>query len=292
MKHIYADISSLAENFSKKYISDLWKRIVSAFDFENYKFAEEYSIIYICRDLQSEKFHIFDGDISSEKLPSTKHEMLSFDSLEAGSVYFDVVISEKSFPQRNYLYKRLKRSGVQIVSFLQGDILDIILDPENYSEDEILFSFDLLSAALEYSSNIILESKENAEKLDLICKEIEAKTWKVSIFADNTLLEILCKTSKEQGSVQDINVTQMVVLTARNDDIMKSLPYIESFMPFIKELVVCCPAKNVISFKEKYKGRLELSFITDDELLQGESLPSDHQARNFSFVVGLWLRIY
>lgn len=281
MKHIYADISSLAENFSRKHIADLWKIIVSALNFEKYKLAEEYSLIYICKDLQSEGFYIFDRDVNSEKLPSMTHETLSFDSLEAGSVYFDVVISEKSFPQRNYLYKRLKKSGVQIVSFLQGDVLDIILDPVNYSEDEILFSFDLLSAALEYSSHIILESKENAEKLDLICKEIEAKTWKCSIFADNTLLEILCKTSKEQGSVQDINVTQMVVLTARNDDIMKSLPYIEALMPFIKELVVCCPAKNVTPFKEKYKGRLELSFKTDDELLQGESLPSDHQARNF-----------
>lgn len=281
MKYIYADISSLTDDIPKKGVADLRKMIVSALDFENYKYAEEYSLFYICKDLQREEFYIFDRNMSLDVLPLSIHKKMSFDSLVIGSVYFDVIILKKSFPHRNYLYKKLKKSGVQIVSFLHGDVLDVILNPTNYSEGEILLAFDLLSAALEYSSHIILESKENKEKLYSICKEIRVKTWECSIFADNTLLKILCKASKEQGSVQDINVTQMVVLTARNDDIMKSLPYVESFMPFIKSLVVCCPAKNVMPFKEKYKGRLKLSFITDDELLQGEPLPSDHQARNF-----------
>lgn len=281
MKHIYADISSLTENIPKKDIADLQRMIASALNLENYKCAEECSLVYICKDLQREEFYIFDGNISSEKLPSFMHEKLSFDSFAIGSVYFDVITLQELFPHRNYLYRKLKKSGVQIVSFLYGDILDVILNPMNYSTDEILLALDLLSAVLEYSSYIIFENKENAEKLDLICKDIKTKTWERSIFDKNTLLDILFKASKEQGSAWNINVTQMVVLTARNDDIMKSLPYIESFMPFIKKLVVCCPPKNVIPFKEKYKGRLKLSFITDDELLQGSSLPSDHQARNF-----------
>ena len=87
--------------------------------------------------------------------------------------------------------------------------------------------------------------------------------------------------SMEKGTCEDEKLMQLVVLTARNDDIMKSLPYIEAFMPFIEELVVCCPTRNVQPFREKYEGSLRLSFITDDELLGGEALPCDHQARNF-----------
>lgn len=91
----------------------------------------------------------------------------------------------------------------------------------------------------------------------------------------------LKSSSKEIGQVPPTEIKQMVVLTARHEDIMKSLPFIEAFMPFIKELVVCCPEWNVEPFKENYKGSLKLIFRTDDCLLNGRPLPQDHQARNF-----------
>ena len=91
----------------------------------------------------------------------------------------------------------------------------------------------------------------------------------------------LNSTSKEAGQVPPTEIKQMVVLTARHEDIMKSLPFIEAYMPFIKELVVCCPEWNVEPFKKNYKGNLKLIFRTDDQLLNGRPLPEDHQARNF-----------
>lgn len=76
-------------------------------------------------------------------------------------------------------------------------------------------------------------------------------------------------------------VKQMVVLTARNEDILATLPYIDKYMPFITEMVICCPDKNVDELKNSYKGRIGLKFLTDDELLAGRPLPDDHTTRNF-----------
>ena len=79
----------------------------------------------------------------------------------------------------------------------------------------------------------------------------------------------------------DLKIKQMVCLTARNEDILATLPYIEKFMPFIKEMVLCTPDRNVQELKKLYKGRLEIKFLTDSEILNGNSLPDDHSTRNF-----------
>ena len=52
-------------------------------------------------------------------------------------------------------------------------------------------------------------------------------------------------------------------------------------MPFITELVVFCPDKMADYMKLNYKGRLRLTTVTDDELLDGAALPADHATRNF-----------
>lgn len=76
-------------------------------------------------------------------------------------------------------------------------------------------------------------------------------------------------------------VKQMVVLTARNDDLLATMPYLEKYMPFITEVVVCCPDKNADGLRSAYNGRFELKFLTDSEALGGRELPEDHQTRNF-----------
>ncbi len=275
MKHIYVNVSSY---FTKKNDVQLWKSICSSFEI---KCDEECLITFVCCDLKKEGFHILDGNIFEDKLSDIIKETVSFNSFEPGSVYFDIISSEKTFPPRNYIYRNLKRAGMQIVSFLHNSIFNMIQDLANYSEDEVISAIDSLSAAISYGSYIILENNTDIEIFHSICAEMNANVPECSVFYENTLLKTLCATSKEKGSVSYTDLYQMVVLTARNDDIMKSLPYIEEFMPFIKELVVCCPPQNVQSFKIKYNGRLSLKFITDDELLNGESLPKDHQARNF-----------
>ncbi len=76
-------------------------------------------------------------------------------------------------------------------------------------------------------------------------------------------------------------VKQVVFLSARPAPILATLPHIEHFMPFITELVVCCPDEMAEYLHEKYKGRLKLTTVTDGELLNGRELPPDHSTRNF-----------
>ena len=73
----------------------------------------------------------------------------------------------------------------------------------------------------------------------------------------------------------------MAVLTARNDDLLRTLPFLDACMPFIEELLVCCPQKNVQELETAWQGRLRLRFCTDEELLGGQPLPAEHTERNF-----------
>ncbi len=75
-------------------------------------------------------------------------------------------------------------------------------------------------------------------------------------------------------------VHQMVVLSARPEALLESLPFVEYFMGFITELVICCPDKAVNTIEDKYNGRLKLTFLTDSEVLNGAPLPEDHITRN------------
>ncbi|MBR6386057.1 MAG: glycosyltransferase family 4 protein [Ruminococcus sp.] len=104
-------------------------------------------------------------------------------------------------------------------------------------------------------------------------------TWNQSAQAmENAVMSV----SENAESVpENTNIKQLVCLTARNDDILATLPYIEKFMPFIKEIVLCTPDKNVEELKKLYNGRLEMKFLTDSEILNGNPLPDDHSTRNF-----------
>ncbi len=77
------------------------------------------------------------------------------------------------------------------------------------------------------------------------------------------------------------SVKQIVYLSARKKDLFGSLPYVEAFMPFIQEIVVCCPDKMAEELAKDYQGRLQLTCITDSQLLGKGSLPKDHAMRNF-----------
>lgn len=75
-------------------------------------------------------------------------------------------------------------------------------------------------------------------------------------------------------------VKQMVMLSARAEDLLRTLPFIEQFMPFISELVLCCPDAMEEEVNRRYRGRLRLRYLTDSVLLDGCRLPADHAARN------------
>ena len=107
----------------------------------------------------------------------------------------------------------------------------------------------------------------------------QPRTW------DETAAEmsrVLQTCSRRTGAVPaETRIRQMAVLTARNDDLLRTLPFLDACMPFIEELLVCCPQKNVQELETAWQGRLRLRFCTDEELLGGQPLPTDHTERNF-----------
>lgn len=86
------------------------------------------------------------------------------------------------------------------------------------------------------------------------------------------------------GELPDISaaagVKQMVMLSARTEDFLRSLPFIEHFMPFIREIVLCCPDAMEEEVRRGYGGGLRIRYLTDSAMLDGCALPSDHAARN------------
>lgn len=75
-------------------------------------------------------------------------------------------------------------------------------------------------------------------------------------------------------------VKQVFYLTARPDAVGAALEYVDAWMPFVQEVVLCCPDFMVQDMQNCYSGRLSLRILTDSQVLQGRPLPEDHQKRN------------
>ncbi|MBR4361685.1 MAG: glycosyltransferase family 4 protein [Ruminococcus sp.] len=155
-------------------------------------------------------------------------------------------------------------SDIPVLHEVAGDYADYF-DPHS-KEDLIRCVKELLNSEERYA----------AKKARL--KEYVPYTWDE---AAEDMLDAVVSVSRNVKKVPaDLKVKQLVCLTARNDDMLATLPFIEEFMPFITEMVLCCPDKNVAELKERYHGRLELKFLTDSQILNGEPLPEDHSTRN------------
>lgn len=76
------------------------------------------------------------------------------------------------------------------------------------------------------------------------------------------------------------DIKQMVILTARAEAIGETLKYVDKYMPFINEVILCCPDKVKEEMRLCYSGRLHIMTLPDDEVLDGRKLPKDHQKRN------------
>lgn len=98
--------------------------------------------------------------------------------------------------------------------------------------------------------------------------------------ATERMAEVL-RQFKRTAISEEMNIKQMVILSARENDLCATLPFIEHFMPFIKELILCCPDEMKERFLNIYTGNLKVQIITDSMLLQESQLPEDHQERNF-----------
>lgn len=103
-------------------------------------------------------------------------------------------------------------------------------------------------------------------------------TWDAAAAA---MTEAICKAAPLYGTAKAAPLRQIAVLTARNADLLASLPFWDAYYPFAQEVLVCCPAANRAELQAKWRGRLHLRFCTDEELLRGDPLPKDHTKRNF-----------
>ncbi len=124
-----------------------------------------------------------------------------------------------------------------------------------------------------------------AERVGAALKELGEKRVGTAL-KDQTLKQVAMAlkdhvAERENSDISEAaQVKQMVMLSARAEDFLRSLPFIENFMPFIKEVVLCCPDAMEAQVREAYGGRLRILYLTDSVLLEGARLPEDHAARN------------
>ena len=108
-------------------------------------------------------------------------------------------------------------------------------------------------------------------------KDFKPFTWKETA---ERIVDALNTLKPEQRKAKK-DVSQMVILTARVEDIKNTLPYIEAYMPFIKKVLLCCPDKVSDEMKAIPVKRITIDTLTDGEILKGRALPEDHGTRNF-----------
>ncbi len=155
-------------------------------------------------------------------------------------------------------------SDIPVMREVGGDFCDYF-DPDNADQ--------LSGIVKKYADDNGLYT----EKRRRIAEEYQPPRWSDSA---REMESFLLGEAREQH-FEHKPVKQVVFLSARPAPILETLPFIEEFMPFITELVVCCPDFMAEYMHKNYDGRLKLTTITDDELLGENTLPPDHSTRNF-----------
>ncbi len=177
------------------------------------------------------------------------------------------------FPSKNEGYgipiaESLSR-GVPIIA---GDIPVLRENGGNFVDYVSIDSPDDLS-------NCILKYYGNNNLYNVKLNEI--KSYK-TITWDETVANIVSGLLKNnQPTFKHKKVKQIVFLSARPGAVLKTLKFVEAYMPFIKEVVVCCPKRLVKELYNNYQGNLSLHCLTDEEILGNNDAPEDAEARHF-----------
>lgn len=123
----------------------------------------------------------------------------------------------------------------------------------------------------------LTSNPDEYEKLKNEVKTFKPSTWEE---AAQKVVEALDTLRIEDRKAKD-NIRQMVILTARVEDIQGTIPYIEAYMPFIEKILLCCPDKVSDEMMKIPTKRIKIETLTDGEVLKGRELPEDHGTRNF-----------
>ncbi len=118
---------------------------------------------------------------------------------------------------------------------------------------------------------------EAYEKVREHIREFQPFTWKET--AERIVEALNTITNRQYTPKQELR--QMVILSARPEALRDTLPFVDAFMPFIEEVVICCPDSMTGAMEQCYHGRMKLTTLTDGQLLNGRPLPKDHEQRNF-----------
>ena len=129
-------------------------------------------------------------------------------------------------------------------------------------------------------------SEEYKERI----KKLHVTTWEEATDMMEKTLENEEKDRNHSYSCSEVNLVpnQLFMISARTEDILETLPFFEHFMPYINELVIGCPQRLIDVIQLAYKGRLKLTFLSDEMLLDGRPLPKDHQAHLAAAVYRLY----
>lgn len=133
---------------------------------------------------------------------------------------------------------------------------------------------------IEAFQNIVFDLLKNEDERSRLKEHIASfvsVTWKET--AQRIADALLSLKPEERKPLK--NVRQMVILTARTENIERSIPYIEEYMPFIDKLLLCCPDNVAGKMSSIATKRVSIEVLSDGELLQGRELPRDHGTRNF-----------
>ena len=205
-------------------------------------------------------------------------------------------LEEPTDEEVDYLYK--KCWGIIFPSFGEGYGLPLI---EALHYGKIVFASDIDvfheiggDACIyfdPYNSRELVECIANiiaSPEKEMIIKqkilEFQTPSWSEASEKLYKEIQISKQKQKEDSSHKRSVVStfpkQLFMISARVDDIVETLPYYEHFMSFLTEVVIGCPEKIKKALQDSYHGNLKMRIITDEELLNGATLPQDHQERN------------
>ena len=169
--------------------------------------------------------------------------------------------------------------GLPLVEALQNNVVTLSSDAEvlkevggkycDYFNPTDVDSF--ISLVKKYYTD-----QEEYKKQKELIKQYNPITW-------DYVADIITKTiglNKTTTLQITLDVKQVFFLTARSKIILNTLTYYNKFMPFINEAVIVCPDETRDAIKNNYSGRIKLIFLTDNQLLENNPLPSDHITRN------------
>ena len=181
-----------------------------------------------------------------------------------------------------YYHKIVLASDIEVFREIGGDRC-LYFDPERpetlvRTAAEIIADREKEERLREKTEQFRVTSwDEAAEQLAAAVRDAEHEDGKTTEMSGGSQMSDMRNAIRQDT---EIIPEQIYMISARCEDLLETLPFHENFIPFLKELVLGCPSKLIPEVEEAYKGRLKITFLTDEELLDGRELPRDHQERN------------